>query len=132
MILDTSAVCAVAFDEPEGPAVLECIEGAEQLRISAATVVELTAVLARSGRPEVGHRVERLLAAWEVEFAPLDAAQAKVASQAYRDYGRGSGHRAALNLGDTFSYALAVTAREPLLFVGDDFPHTDVEAALRG
>jgi ribonuclease VapC len=131
VILDTSAVCAVAFDEAEGPALLECIEAAEHLRISAATVVELMAVLARSGRPEVGRRVERLLAAWEVDVAPFDAAQAQVASQAYRDYGRGSGHRAALNLGDCYSYALAVTVGEPLLFLGDDFPHTDVEVALR-
>lgn len=131
MILDTSAVCAVAFDEAEGPALLERIEAADQLRISAATVVELMAVLARSGRPEVGRRVERLLAAWEVDVAPFDAAQAQVASQAYRDYGRGSGHRAALNLGDCYSYALAATAGEPLLFLGDDFPHTDVEVALR-
>lgn len=131
MILDTSAVCAVAFGEAEGPALLECIQAADQLRISAATAVELTAVLARSGRPEVGRRVERLLAAWEVDVAPFDAAQAQVASQAYRDYGRGSGHRAALNLGDCYSYALAVTVGEPLLFLGDDFPHTDVEVALR-
>jgi ribonuclease VapC len=131
VILDTSAVCAVALDEAEGPALLECVEAAERLRISAATVVELTAVLARSGRPEVGRRVERLLAAWDVDVAPFDAAQAQVASRAYRDYGRGSGHRAALNLGDCYSYALAVTAGEPLLFLGDDFPHTDVEVALR-
>lgn len=131
MILDTSAVCAVAFGEAEGPGLLECIQAADQLRISAATVVELTAVLARSGRPEVGRRVERLLAAWEVDVAPFDAAQAQVASQAYRDYGRGSGHRAALNLGDCYSYALAVTVGEPLLFLGEDFPHTDVEVALR-
>jgi ribonuclease VapC len=131
VILDTSAVCAVAFGEAEGPALLECIQAADQLRISAATAVELTAVLARSGRPEVGRRVERLLAAWEVDVAPFDAAQAQVASQAYRDYGRGSGHRAALNLGDCYSYALAVTVGEPLLFLGDDFPHTDVEVALR-
>ena len=131
MILDTSAVCAVAFDEAAGPALLASIEAAEHLRISAATMVELTAVLARSGRPEVGRRVERLLAAWDVDVAAFDAAQAQVASQAYRDYGRGSGHRAALNLGDCYSYALAVTVGEPLLFSGDDFPHTDVEVALR-
>ena len=131
MILDTSAVCAVAFGEAEGPALLECIQAADHLRISAATVVELTAVLARAGRPEVGRRVERLLAAWEVDVASFDAAQAQVASRAYRDYGRGSGHRAALNLGDCYSYALAVGAGEPLLFVGDDFRHTDVEVVPR-
>ncbi|PKQ25180.1 MAG: VapC toxin family PIN domain ribonuclease [Actinobacteria bacterium HGW-Actinobacteria-4] len=131
MILDSSAVCAVAFDEPQGAAVLERIEAAEHLRMSAATMVELAAVLARSGRPEVGRRAERLLAAWDVDIVPFDAAQVQVASQAYREYGRGSGHRAALNLGDCYAYALSATAGEPLLFVGDDFPHTDVEVALR-
>jgi ribonuclease VapC len=131
VILDTSAVCAVVFDEARASAILERVESAEHVRISAATFVELMAVLARSGRPELGRRVERLLAAWEVEVVAFDAGQAQVASQAYRDYGRGSGHRAALNLGDCYSYALAVAVGESLLFVGDDFIHTDVEVARR-
>ena len=77
------------------------------------------------------HRqVDRLLDAWGVELASFDADQARVAQQAYRDYGRGSGHPAQLNLGDCFSYALATVADEPLLYVGDDFAHTDIPSAL--
>jgi ribonuclease VapC len=63
---------------------------------------------------------------WEIELMPFDAKQAAVASRAYRDFGRGSGHPAGLNLGDCFSYALANVVGEPLLFAGDDFVHTDV------
>ena len=59
------------------------------------------------------------------------AEQAEIASTAYRDFGRGSGHRAALNLGDCYSYALAAVTDEPLLYVGDDFVHTDVMTAYR-
>lgn len=55
--------------------------------------------------------------------------QARIARAAYRDFGRGSGHRAGLDFGDCFAYALAQTAAEPLLFKGDDFEHTDIEAA---
>ncbi len=91
--------------------------------------MELNAVLARWLRPEDQRRVERLLDAWRIELVPFDAAQAEIATQAYRDFGRGSGHRAALNLGDCYSYALASVAGEPLLFVGDDFVRTDVVAA---
>ena len=75
--------------------------------------------------------MERLLDLWEIETVAFDPAQAEIASQAYRDFGRGSGHPAALNLGDCYSYALAVATGEPLLFVGDDFVHTDVVAAYR-
>ena len=62
---------------------------------------------------------------------PFDSGQAEIASRAYRDFGRGSGHPAALNLGDCFSYALAYSTGEPLLYVGEDFMHTDVIAAYR-
>ena len=129
MILDTSAVCAICFDEPGAHTLLDALESAASLKISAPTVVELNAVLIRSGPPQVQRRVERLLEAWEVEVVPFDGVHAAVASRAYRDYGRGTGHPAALNLGDCYSYALAVTANEPLLFVGDDFAHTDVDRA---
>ena len=94
--------------------------------MSAATAVEINAVLTRRLRPEDQRRVERLLDVWGIELVPFDAAQAGIATRAYRDFGRGSGHPAALNLGDCHSYALAIVANEPLLFVGDDFVHTDV------
>lgn len=96
--------------------------------MSAATAVEVNAVLSRRLRPEDQRRVERLLDVWEIELVHFDAEQAEIASRAYRDFGRGSGHPATLNLGDCFSYALAEVTGEPLLYVGDDFVHTDVSA----
>lgn len=77
----------------------------------------------------LSRRFDDLLEALGVEIEELSGAQARVARRAYQDFGRGSGHPAKLNLGDTFSYALAITEREELLFRGDDFGHTDVRVA---
>ena len=92
--------------------------------------MELRAVLQRRDRPEIARMADRLLAAYGIEIEIFDAEQARVAAQAYRDYGRGSGHRARLNPGDSYSYALAHIAGEPLVFLGDDFIHTDIRSAL--
>lgn len=97
--------------------------------MSAPTAVEINAVLMRRLRPEDQRRVEDLIEVLGIVVVAFDAHQAGIASQAYRDYGRGSGHPAQLNLGDCFSYALARVTGEPLLYVGDDFGHTDVRAA---
>jgi ribonuclease VapC len=97
--------------------------------MSAATAAELTAVLMRYGDVAIHGFAERTLADWGVEIVPFDAQQSRVAQQAYRDYGRGSGHPARLNMGDCYSYALAAVLREPLLYVGDDFVHTDIPSA---
>ena len=78
----------------------------------------------------LSRKVDDLVASLDLRVVPFDAEQAAVARQAYRDDGRGSGHPAALNVGDCFSYALASVRREPLLFVGDDFTHTDVRSVL--
>ena len=130
MILDTSAVVAVARGEAEASQVAEAVAGAESLAISAATLVELHAVVARTGSDRLARLVATLLEQWQPEVAAFDADHAKLASRAYRIFGRGSGHAAALNLGDTFSYALAIARDEPLLYVGDGFARTDVAAAL--
>ncbi len=127
MILDTSAVVAIATQEPQWETLVEIVESEDHLAMSAATAVELAAVLARSAKPEQQRRVNALLEAWGVEIVSFDASQAALASQAYRDFGRGSGHAAKLNMGDCYSYALAISRGEPLLYVGDDFSHTDVE-----
>lgn len=130
MILDTSAVVAVARGEAEASRVAEAAAGAASLAISAATLVELHAVVARTGSERLARLVVTLLDQWQPEVAAFDADQAKLASRAYRVFGRGSGHAAALNLGDTYAYALAIARDEPLLYVGDDFGHTDVTGAL--
>ncbi|MEY8015685.1 type II toxin-antitoxin system VapC family toxin [Mycobacterium servetii] len=131
MIVDTSAVVAVVLGETDGEQLAEMLLDATAPKMSAATLVEVNAVLTRRLRPEDQRRVERLFAVWEIDLVPFDAEQAEIASRAYRDFGRGSGHPAALNLGDCYSYALAEVTGEPLLYVGDDFVHTDVTAAYR-
>jgi ribonuclease VapC len=97
--------------------------------MSAATYVE-TAVVADS-RPNraPSNRLDPLLAALDVTIEPLTVAQAQIARRAYQEFGKGSQHPAKLNLGDCFSYALAIENDEPLLFKGDDFGHTDVRVA---
>jgi ribonuclease VapC len=130
VIVDTSAIVAIVLDEPHSEQLAELVLDATAPKMSAATAVEVSAVLTRRLRPEDQRRVERLLDEWEIELVAFDAEQAAIASRAYRDFGRGSGHPAALNLGDCYSYALADVTGEPLLFVGDDFVHTDVTAAF--
>jgi ribonuclease VapC len=73
--------------------------------------------------------VDDLLAAAQIVIEPVSPAQARIAREAYRDFGKGSGHAAGLNFGDCFAYALARATGEPLLYKGDDFSHTDVAAA---
>jgi len=130
MILDTSAVMAVVLDEPGAERVLDAIVSAPAVKMSAATLVELRAVIHRRLQPQDVRRVERLLSVWQVQVVPLDEEQADEASRAYRDFGRGSGHPAGLDLGDCFTYGLAAVAGEPLAYVGQDFVHTDVVAAV--
>jgi ribonuclease VapC len=130
VILDTSAIIAIVGAEPSRDALLTTIEPVTDLAMSAATRVELAAVLARSRRPEEARRAERLLSTLDVEIVAFDAEQARIGADAYRIFGRGTGHRASLNMGDCYSYALAITRDEPLLFVGDGFQHTDVRVAL--
>jgi ribonuclease VapC len=132
VIVDTSAIVAIVLDEPHSEQLAELVLDATAPKMSAATAVEVSAVLTRRLRPEDQRRVERLLDVWEIELVPFDAEQAAIACRAYRDFGRGSGHPAALNLGDCYSYALADVTGEPLLFVGDAFGHTDVTAAYPG
>lgn len=130
MIVDTSAIVAILLGETGAAALDEALVRSSTSRMSAASYVELCAVVHRRDRPEIIRNVDRLLLAYGIRIEPLDEAQARVAAQAYRDYGRGSAHPARLNLGDTFSYALASVADEPLLFVGDDFAHTDIRPAV--
>ncbi|MBW0013984.1 type II toxin-antitoxin system VapC family toxin [Mycobacterium sp.] len=129
MIVDTSAIIAIALGEPNVDALKHELSHASSSRISAPNYVELCAVMQRRDRPEIGRLVDRLLGDYGIDIEAFDAGQARVAAQAYRDYGRGSGHPARLNLGDSYSYALAHITGEPLLFRGDDFIHTDIRPA---
>ncbi len=126
MIVDTSAVVAIIKGEGRGEDLARAIL-AEKASMSAGSYVELMCVMARSQEPAAMRRADQLLALLGIEVVPVSVEQARLAAQAYRVYSRGTGHAAGLNYGDTFAYALAVDANEPLLFVGTDFAHTDVQ-----
>jgi ribonuclease VapC len=130
MIVDTSAIVAIVLEEAGSDELKSALGQSVSSRMSAATYVELCAVMHRRGRPEIDRDVDRLLVAFGIEIEPLDADQARVAAHAYRDYGRGSGHPARLNLGDSYSYALAAVSGETLLYRGEDFVHTDLRSAI--
>ncbi len=125
MVIDTSALVAIMYNESSAPRLVRAIEQSAARLVSAGTVIEASLVLlGRFGeRGEV--QLDSLLRALNVEIIAVDADQVAIARDAARTFGRGR-HRAALNFGDCFSYALAVSRGEPLLFVGDDFSSTDV------
>lgn len=130
MVLDTSALVAILRAEGDAPRFAEAVAAAPVRRISAATYVETGAVIDGSRDPVASRRLDDLLAAMEAVIEPVTAEQARAARAAYRDFGPGSGHPAALHYGDCFAYALAKGLDEPLLFKGDDFVHTDVRCAM--
>lgn len=130
MIVDTSAIIAIIKNEPEARAFAEAIEAAKVVRISAASYVESRIVAGRYRDPILTSRLEEILENPGLLIEPVTAEQATIAWEAYRDFGKGSGHPANLNLGDCFSYALARDKREPILYKGDDFVHTDLRAAM--
>lgn len=99
-------------------------------RISAGTLLEVSIVADANGDPILSGRLDDLVALARIETVPVSAEHVRIARAAYRDFGKGSGHPAGLNFGDCFAYALARAEHEPLLFVGDDFAHTDVAAAI--
>lgn len=129
MILDTSAVIAILRLEAEAPEFAQIIERAAQPRISAVSYVEAGAVIDNSKDPIASRRFDELIEAAQIAIEPVTEAQAYIARQAYRDFGKASGHPAKLNFGDCFSYALAKSKGEPLLFKGRDFSRTDVTPA---
>lgn len=125
MVLDTSALVAILQNEPERRAFIEAIEAADACLISAATFVEISIVIEARHGAEGLRDLDRFTVTAGMAMVPVDAEQAHLARGAFSRFGKGR-HRAALNYGDCFSYALAIATGEPLLFKGDDFGHTDV------
>ena len=130
MILDTSAIIAILRDEPEAARFAQAIEDAAHRRLSAVNYVEGAAVIDSSRDPVASRRYDDLLREARVAIEPVTEAQARIAREAYRDFGKGSGHPAKLNFGDCFAYALAKDMAEPLLYKGEDFSSTDVAHVL--
>ncbi|MBV8120991.1 MAG: type II toxin-antitoxin system VapC family toxin [Alphaproteobacteria bacterium] len=131
MIIDTSALVAILFAEPDAAAYASALVTARERRLSAASYLETAIVIDGKRDPIASRRFDDLLREAQIVIEPVDESQARVARDAYRDFGRGSGHPARLNFGDCFAYALSRCRAEPLLYKGDDFSHTDVAAAAR-
>lgn len=129
MILDTSALIAILRFEADAPEFARIIERSPQPRISAVSYVEAGAVIDGSKDPIASRRFDELIQEAQIAIEPVTEAQARIARQAYRDFGKSSGHPAKLNFGDCFSYALAKSKGEPLLFKGRDLGRTDVKSA---
>jgi len=129
LVIDTSVLIAILKAEPRAEALIEPLSGSADKRISTATLLETRIVLERHlGEP--GQRaLDQLLAAAAIQPLPLDLLHVQWALQGWRMFGKGN-HPAGLNLGDCFSYGLAMALRAPLLFIGDDFSRTDVIPAL--
>ncbi len=130
MIVDSSALLAIIFDEPEEPRILAAMVGAPVLRMSVANWVEAAMVVDSRQNPRAKARFEDLIEELRIQLVPVSVEMAYRCRVAHADYGRGV-HPARLNYGDCFAYALAKESREPLLFKGDDFAQTDIEPALK-
>jgi len=130
MVIDTSALCAVLFGEPDSPSFIDALAKPGRKIMSALTRLESSIVIeARKG--ESGARaLAGLLAATGTEVIAFDAGQAEIALDAWRRYGKGR-HPAALNMGDCASYALAMLVNDTLLFKGTGFALTDVAPEIR-
>lgn len=129
MIVDTSALIAILRNEPEAEQFARVISNSDRVRLSSVSYVEAGAVLDRGGSPVLARQLDRLIDASGIELESVTPRQTHIARAAYRDFGKDSGHPAALNFGDCFSYALASETGEPLLFKGDDFARTDLAPA---
>lgn len=130
MIVDPSALVALVRDEPGADRFfLALSDRREPKHMSAANYLEAAIVIDGSRSPIASRRFDDAVAAAWIMIEPVTLEHANIARAAYRDFGKGSGHPAGLNFGDCFAYALAKSIREPLLFKGDDFSHTDVAVA---
>ncbi|EQD53467.1 MAG: type II toxin-antitoxin system VapC family toxin [Candidatus Dormibacteria bacterium] len=128
MVLDTSALAAVLFDEPERDEFIRKIAAAPRRLISSATLLE-SSIVVESRRGEVaGRELDLFLHRAKVQTVAVDEEQAELARAAWRRYGKGR-HPAGMNFGDLFAYALARASGEDLLFKGDDFTKTDIAPA---
>ena len=125
MVIDSSAILAIFQNEPERHAFNVAIAAADQRSLSAASLVELSIVIGARYGPEAQTDLDAFLNTAQIEIISVDRGQAELARSAFAQFGKGR-HRAALNFGDCFSYALAKWLNQPLLFKGDDFCHTDL------
>lgn len=127
MVIDTSALVAILTDEPERPAIARALEADRRRLLSGASLLEATLVIESRYGDAGGRELDLLVHRAGMVVVDVTTDQIELARTAWRHFGKGR-HRAGLNFGDCFAYALAMVSHEPLLFVGDDFVHTDVAA----
>ena len=128
MIIDMSVVITILRGEKDAPAMVRALQQAQTRSISAANYVEAAIITDGNRNPVLSRRFDDLFREGAIAVEPVTAEHARIAREAYRDFGKGR-HKAGLNFGDCFAYALAKALNEPLLFKGDDFRHTDIEPA---
>ena len=128
MIVDTSALAAILFGEPDAARYAQLIHDADRCVISVANFVELSIVIETQLGPDAGRQCDVFFRRAGIIIEPLTIEHGHLARQAFLDFGKGR-HPASLNFGDCFAYALAKATGEPLLFKGQDFSKTDIKAA---
>ncbi len=129
MIVDTSALMAILLGESEADDFADRILKDDECKISAVSFVEASIIAESSGGDGAVRQLDDFVRKAAIMVTPVSEEQARAARQGYSDYGKGR-HRAGLNLGDCFSYALAKVTGEPLLFKGNDFRKTDIPPAI--
>jgi ribonuclease VapC len=130
MVIDTSALIAILFGEPEALVFARAVADDPQKLISAFNSLE-TGIVVEARKGEAGGReLDLLLHRAQIDIVPMNAEQAELARAAWRKFGKGN-HPAGLNIGDCCAYALAKYSGEPLLFKGNDFSQTDIIAAIK-
>ncbi|MGE0665233.1 MAG: type II toxin-antitoxin system VapC family toxin [Sphingomonadales bacterium] len=129
MVIDTAVLIAILLGEEDADTYLQILDTEYDLLISAAALVEATAVMLRRGGPGSVDDLNEFLDRAEIEIVPVSVSQARMAQRAYLSYGKGR-HVAGLNFGDCFAYALTKETGEKLLFKGSDFSRTDISPAL--
>ena len=129
MIVDTSALIAILFAEPDAELYARALASADACRISAASYVEVAIVIEAQTRDSGSREFDRFFQRSGIGIEAVTEEHAHLARQAYMQFGKGR-HRAGLNFGDCFAYALAKASGEPLLYKGDDFRKTDIRSAL--
>ena len=129
MVIDTSALLAILYDEADARRHAEAIAAADRRLISAATLLETAIVIDNQAGLAAGRQLDALVERTRTTVVAVTGEHVRIARQAYLDFGKGN-HPAGLNFGDCFSYALSRAAGEPLLFKGNDFTRTDIVPAL--
>lgn len=129
MIIDTSAILAILFNEDDAESFAQAISEADACRISAANFVEVAIVVEAQTKASGSRQFDAFFRRAGIVVEPVTEEQAHIARQAYADFGKGR-HKAGLNFGDCFAYALAKTTGETLLFKGEDFKKTDIASAI--